>query len=232
MKHFLNIKLGIHEDSQNRSKLSELLRYHTSNSGDELISLKDYVTRMKDGQKDIFYITGESKKAVEGSPFVEKLSKKGFEVLYMVDAIDEYSVGQLKDYEGHKMVCITKEGLHLECNEDEVKSKEEIKTKFEPICTAIKDILGDRLEKVTISDRLVDSPCVLVTADYGWSANMERIMKAQALRDSSMGTYMTSRKTFEINGENLIIVELKKRTDTDKSDKTVKDLVLLLFETT
>merc|ERR1711939_112773 len=226
-----NIKLGIHEDSHNRQKMAQLLRFNSSKSTLETTSLKDYLTRMKEGQKDIFYITGESKKAVESSPFVEKLRKKGFEVLYMVDAIDEYSVGQLKDYEGHKMVCITKEGLHLECNEDEVKSKEEIKAKFDPLCTAIKDILGDRVEKVTISDRLVDSPCVLVTADYGWSANMERIMKAQALRDSSMGTYMTSRKTLEINTENPIIVELKKRTDTDKSDKTVKDLVLLLFET-
>merc|ERR1711904_292259 len=226
-----NIKLGIHEDSHNRQKMSELLRFHSSKSNLEMTSLKDYLTRMKEGQKDIFYITGESKKAVESSPFVEKLRKKGFEVLYMVDAIDEYSVGQLKDYEGHKMVCITKEGLHLECNEDEVKAKEELKAKFDPLRTTIKDILGDRVEKVTISDRLVDSPCVLVTADYGWSANMERIMKAQALRDSSMGTYMTSRKTLEINPENFIINELRKRIETDKGDKTVKDLALLLFET-
>jgi len=226
-----NIKLGIHEDSHNRQKMAQLLRFNSSKSTLETTSLKDYLTRMKEGQKDIFYITGESKKAVESSPFVEKLRKKGFEVLYMVDAIDEYSVGQLKDYEGHKMVCITKEGLKLECDEEEVKLKEELKAKFDPLCTTIKDILGDRVEKVTISDRLVDSPCVLVTADYGWSANMERIMKAQALRDSSMGTYMTSRKTFEINTENLIIIELRNRVDTDKSDKTVKDLVLLLFET-
>merc|ERR1712193_279307 len=226
-----NIKLGIHEDSHNRQKMSELLRFSSSKSGLEMTSLKDYVTRMKEGQKDIFYITGESKKAVESSPFVEQLRKKGFEVLYMVDAIDEYSVGQLKDYEGHKMVCITKEGLRLEYDEEEVKLKEEHKAKFDPLCTAIKDILGDRVEKVTISDRLVDSPCVLVTADYGWSANMERIMKAQALRDSSMGTYMSSRKTLEINTENLIIEELKKRVDIEKGDKTVKDLVLLLFET-
>jgi molecular chaperone HtpG len=224
-----NIKLGIHEDSHNRQKMAQLLRFTSSKSTLEATSLKDYLTRMKEGQKDIFYITGESKKAVESSPFVEKLSKKGFEVLYMVDAIDEYSVGQLKDYEGHKMVCITKEGLKLECDEEEVKLKEELKAKFDPLCTTIKDVLGDRVEKVTLSDRLVDSPCVLVTADYGWSANMERIMKAQALRDSSMGTYMTSRKTFEINTDNPIIIELKKRTDTDKSDKTVKDLVLLFI---
>merc|ERR1712167_514256 len=146
-----NIKLGIHEDSHNRQKMAELLRFNSSKSGLEMTSLKDYLTRMKDGQKDIFYITGESKKAVESSPFVEKLRKKGLEVLYMVDVIDEYSVGQLKDYEGHKMICITKEGLRLECNEEEVKFKEEHKAKFDSLCTAIKDILGDRVEKVTIS---------------------------------------------------------------------------------
>jgi len=226
-----NIKLAIHEDSHNRQKMSELLRFSSSRSSRDMTSLKDYVTRMNQGQKDIFYITGESKKAVESSPFVEKLRKKGFEVLYMVDTIDEYAVGQLKEYEGHKMICITKEGLKLESSEDEVNLKEELKAKFDPLCSAMKDILGDRIEKVTISDRLVDSPCVLVTADYGWSANMERIMKAQALRDSSMGTYMSSRKTLEINTENPIVLELKKLVDVDKSDKTVKDLVLLLFET-
>jgi len=226
-----NIKLAIHEDSHNRQKMSELLRFSSSRSSRDMTSLKDYVTRMNQGQKDIFYITGESKKAVESSPFVEKLRKKGLEVLYMVDAIDEYAVGQLKEYEGHKMICITKEGLKLESSEDEVNLKEELKAKFDPLCSAMKDILGDRVEKVTISDRLVDSPCVLVTADYGWSANMERIMKAQALRDSSMGTYMSSRKTLEINTENPIVLELKKLVDVDKSDKTVKDLVLLLFET-
>jgi len=115
-----NLKLGIHEDSHNRQKMSELLRFSSSKSGLEMTSLKDYVTRMKEGQKDIFYITGESKKAVESSPFVEKLKNKGFEVLYMVDAIDEYAIGQLKDYEGHKMTCITKEGLKIECSEEEV----------------------------------------------------------------------------------------------------------------
>merc|ERR1711879_329209 len=180
---------------------------------------------------DIFYITGETKKAVENSPFVEKLRKKGFEVIYMVDPIDEYCVGQLKEFDGHKLICITKEGLKLGETEEEAKLKEEFKATFDTLCSAIKDILGDKVEKVVISDRLVDSPCVLVTGEYGWSANMERIMKAQALRDNSMGTYMSSRKTLEINPENPIVKELKKRIDVDKGDKTVKDLVLLLFET-
>merc|ERR1711916_156305 len=209
-----NLKLGIHEDSQNRNKLAELLRYHSTKSGDELSSLKDYVTRMKENQKDIYYITGESKMAVENSPFLEKLKKRGLEVLFMVDPIDEYAVQQLKEYDGKKLVCCTKEGLELDDSEEEKKKKEEVKAQFEPLCRLMKDILGDKVEKVIVSDRIVDSPCCLVTGEYGWSANMERIMKAQALRDNSMSSYMSSKKTLEIN-----------------PDKTVKDLDLLLFET-
>ncbi|MFS7916549.1 Heat shock protein 83 [Helianthus anomalus] len=149
----------------------------------------------------------------------------------MVDAIDEYSVGQLKEFEGKKLVSATKEGLKLDETEDEKAKQEELKTKFEGLCKVMKDVLGDRVEKVVVSDRVVDSPCCLVTGEYGWTANMERIMKAQALRDSSMAGYMSSKKTMEINPENAIMEELRKRADADKNDKSVKDLVLLLFET-
>jgi len=203
------LKLGIHEDSTNRDKIEALLRFHTSKSGEDQISLKDYVARMKEGQKEIFYITGESRAQVGHSPFTEALKKKGYEVIYMVDPIDEYMVQQMKEFDGKKLKSCTKEGLDLEDTEDEKKKKEEEKAKYEPLCKLMKDVLGDKVEKVIVGHRIEESPCILVTAEHGWSANMERIMKAQALRDSSMTSYMISKKTMEINTSNSIIKELR-----------------------
>jgi len=182
-------------------------------------------------QKDIYYITGETKKQVEASPFIEECLKRDFEVLYMVDPIDEYCVQQLKDFEGKKLVSLTKEGVQFDETEEEKKKKEETKQNFANLCTLMKEILGDKVEKVVVSDRIVESPCVLCTSEYGWSANMERIMKAQALRDSSQQMYMSSKKTMEINPKNSIVVELNKKAANDKTDKTVKDLVWLLYDT-
>merc|ERR1711950_68776 len=224
------LKLGVHEDSTNRTKVAELMRYHTSKSGDEQISFKEYVDRMKEGQNDIYYITGESITAVSSSPFLENLRKKGLEVLYMVDPVDEYAVQQLKEFDGKKLKSSTKEGLDIE-DEDEKKKLEELKAEFEPLTKLMKEVLGDKVEKVVVSGRMADSPCVLTTSEYGWSANMERIMKAQALRDNSMTSYMVSKKTMEVNPKHSIMLELKKKAAADKSDKTVKDLIWLLFDT-
>ncbi|KAK7151327.1 hypothetical protein R3I93_012307 [Phoxinus phoxinus] len=226
-----NIKLGIHEDSQNRKKLSELLRYYTSASGDEMLSLKDYVSRMKDTQKHIYYITGETKDQVANSAFVERLRKAGLEVIYMIEPIDEYCVQQLKEFEGKNLVSVTKEGLELPEDEDEKKKQEEKKAKFENLCKIMKDILEKKVEKVTVSNRLVSSPCCIVTSTYGWTANMERIMKAQALRDNSTMGYMAAKKHLEINPDHPIVETLRVKAEADKNDKSVKDLVILLFET-
>merc|ERR1711887_389470 len=199
-----NLKLGIHEDSTNRKKLAGYLRFYTSASGDDFCSFADYVSRMK---------------------------KKGLEVIYMTEPIDEYVVQQLKEFDGKNLVSVTKEGLELPEDEEEKAKTEANKVKFEGLCKVMKDILDKKVEKVVVSSRLVSSPCCIVTSQYGWTANMERIMKAQALRDTSTMGYMAAKKHLEINPDHSIIENLRARAEADKSDKSVKDLVMLLFET-
>lgn len=228
-----NIKLAIHdhENQPYRKRLADLLRFYTTRSGDEMASLKDYVTRMKEGQKVIYYIAGETKAALENSPFIEKAVAKGYEVVFMTDPMDEYVMQQMRDYDGYRFVCLTKEGVQFEETEEEKKAREELKAAFESTCAYIKQVLGDKVEKVVVSDRLVKSPCVLVTGEFGWSANMERIMKAQALRDNTMSAYMISKKTLEVNPTHGIMQSLRDLVVKEKTDNASRDLVLLLFET-
>ena len=225
-----NIKLGIHEDSGNKEKLSDLLMFYSTKSGDNMVTFKEYIENMHESQKSIYYITGESKKAVENSPFIEKCKKRNYEVLYLTDPIDEYCVQQLKEFDGKSLVCVTKEGLKFDESEEEQKCWEELMKEFEPLTTKIKSILGSNVEKVVLSERVVDSPCVLVTGEFGWSANMERIMKAQALRNNQMDNFMTSKKIMELNMEHIIVRTLKEKSVIAEEKTACLDVIKLLYD--
>ncbi|KAL9260596.1 Endoplasmin-like protein [Drosera capensis] len=223
-----SIKLGIVEDATNRNRLAKLLRFETSKSDGKLTSLDQYISRMKSGQKDIFYITGTSKEQLEKSPFLERLSKKNYEVIFFTDPVDEYLMQYLMDYEDNKFQNVSKEGLKLG-KDSKVK---ELKESFKELTQWWKSALaGDNVDDVKISNRLADTPCVVVTSKYGWSANMERIMKSQTLSDANKQAYMRGKRVLEINPRHPIIKELRELVVKDPEDATVKETAQLMYQT-
>uniref|UniRef100_A0A3P8XNY5 Endoplasmin n=1 Tax=Esox lucius TaxID=8010 RepID=A0A3P8XNY5_ESOLU len=230
-----NIKLGVIEDHSNRTRLAKLLRFQTSNSDTVLASLEQYVERMKEKQDKIYFMAGTSRKEAESSPFVESLLKKGYEVIYLTEPVDEYCVQALPEFDGKRFQNVAKEGVKFDESDKAKESREALEKEYEPLTTWMKDnALKDKIEKAVLSQRLTKSPCALVASQYGWSGNMERIMKAQAYqtgKDISTNYYASQKKTLEINPKHPLIKEMLKRVHTDAEDKTASDLAMVLFET-
>ena len=220
------LKLGVHEDRRNRDKLVKLLRFYSSSSPDSYITLDQYIETMKEGQDNIYFITGQNKQALANSPFIEKLKTDGYNVLYFIDPIDEYMVQSLNDYNGKKLMDVSKEGLKF--NEEEIKKQNEENKEF---IHFLKETLGDRVESVKVSDRLSDTPCVLVATEHGWSANMERIIKSQALRNNDMDQFMGSKRILEINIDHKIIKSLNEKYTNENLKNKCADVTMLMFDT-
>uniref|UniRef100_A0A3B3T6B0 Endoplasmin n=1 Tax=Paramormyrops kingsleyae TaxID=1676925 RepID=A0A3B3T6B0_9TELE len=230
-----NIKLGVIEDHSNRTRLAKLLRFQTSHSETVPSSLEQYVERMKEKQDKIYFMAGTSRKEAESSPFVEKLLKKGYEVIYLTEPVDEYCIQALPEFDGKRFQNVAKEGIKFDESDKAKEKREALEKEFEPLTTWMKDkALKDKIEKAVLSQRLTSSPCALVASQYGWSGNMERIMKAQAYqtgKDISTNYYASQKKTLEINPKHPLIKEMLKRVDANSEDQTASDLAVVLFET-
>merc|ERR1719172_577389 len=223
------IKMGLIEDAANRTRLAKLLRYATSKSGDKEISLEDYVASMKEDQKNIYYISGEDKESLLKSPSVEKLLSKDIEIIFMTDSVDEYTVQHLTEFEGKRLINASREGLKLDDSDKDKKREEKYKEMFKPLLDYCKETLGKKVEKVQISKHLVNSPVVVLSADYGWTAQMEKVMKSQAFADQSKFEFMKSKRMFEINPRHPMIIELNSRVKDSSADDTTRDMVISLY---
>merc|ERR1711975_198753 len=224
------IKLGLYEDSSNRTKLAKLLRFQTTLSGDNRTSLEKYISRMKKGQKHIYYMSAESKEAAEKSPYLERFRKKGIEVLYYTDPIDEYAMPQLTEFKGFQSMGANKENLKFDDDDEEEKKLKKLTETHKKLTDWLKETLGSKVEKAVVSNRLLETPAIIVSSQYGWSTNMERIMKAQTMGNQDRSSAMTSQKTFEINPAHPIIRELKSRVENDSKDQEAKDIASTLFD--
>jgi heat shock protein beta len=222
-----SVKLGVIDDRANKVALTKLLRFKSTKSGDSWRSFEQYFADMTEKQNYIYYITGANLEVVKSSPFLEKMEKKGFEVLFMIDPLDEYLVQQVSEFEGKKLMSLSKEGLKLGENKKRIEKLEE---EYKDFTSWLKGVYGDKVEKVTISNRIAKSPAVLVTGQYGWTANMERIMKAQTFSDNSQQQWMAPKKTMEINPRHPLIKELKRRSTEDGEDKDAVEVAALLYD--
>jgi len=229
-----NIKLGVIEDTANRTRLAKLLRFVSSNG--KLSSLAEYVERMKDKQETIFYMAGNSKDEVEKSPFVERLLKKGYEVLYLTEAVDEYAISALPEFEGKKFQNVAKEGFSIDGDTDAAKARKAAVTeKFEPLTKWMgEEALKDHILRAEVSERLEGSPCALITSKFGWTANMQRIIQSQThskTQDMQRDYYLNQKKTLEINPRHPLIKELLRRVEDNPADATAKDMALMMYNT-
>jgi molecular chaperone HtpG len=226
-------KLGVIEDKVNKDKLLKFLRFSSLKSGDDVVTLKQYIDKMPSEQSKIYYITGDNLQVIKQSPFLEKLRQKGFDVLFMVDPIDEYMMQHVTEYDGKSFICCTKDNSLTEESEEEKEQLKKLKEEYRDLCIKMKEIIGyDQLQRVQVTTRLTDTPCVIVTDQYGWTANMERIMKAQALNSQSpqMWAPMSARKVLEINPNHKFIQVIKEDLNNPEREKIAKDLVLMLFD--
>jgi len=224
------IKLGLYEDSSNRTKLAKLLRFQTSKTGVNWTSLEKYISRMGKGQKNIYYISAESKEAAEKSPYLERFRKKGVEVLYYVDPIDEYAMPQLTEFKGFQFMGANKENLKFDDDEVEEKKLKKLGETHKKLTDWLKETLGSKIEKAVVSNRLLETPAIIVSSQYGWSTNMERIMKAQTMGNQDRSQAMVSQKTFEINPAHPLVKELKSRVENDDKDSEAADIAHTLFD--
>lgn len=229
-----NIKLGIMEDPSNRSRLAKLLRFQSSN-GKDVTSLAEYVERMKAKQEHIYFIAGSNRAEVEKSPFVERLLAKGYEVLYLVEAVDEYCISALPEFDGKKFQNVAKEGFKLNESEKSKNKFEELKANFEPLVKWLNEVaLKDKILRAQVSERLSSSPCALVAGMFGWTGNMERLAMSNAHQksdDPQRTYYLNQKKTLEINPRHPLMRELLRRVEADEADETAKEMALMMFRT-
>merc|ERR1712021_221138 len=238
-----NLKMGCYEDDSNRSKISKLLRFVSTKSEDKDISLDKYLDRMQESQESIYYMSGDNMEVMKKAPALQVFKKKDIEVLMLSDHLDEPCIQKLADYEGKKFVSIQKADVKLDETEEEKKKFSKLKDMYKPLTDWWKESLTDltekgamkdagvKIEKVELSKRLTESPVVVVTSQFGYSAQQEKIMKAQAFQNKDQMGMMAGRKTLEVNANHPVIIDILAKVKLDKEDAAALDTAQVLFQT-